>query len=54
MKRWNFVFLFLLVCSLGLPSINFVYAEPIAHLIESGEIIPATQDQTLDGGVIIN
>ena len=54
MKHWNFVFLFLLVCSLGLPSINFVYAEPIANLIESGETITATEDQTIDEGIIIN
>ncbi len=54
MKHWNFVFLFLLVCSLGLPSINFVYAEPITNLIESGEIITATQDQTMDDGLIIH
>ncbi len=54
MQNWNFIFLFLLVCSLGLPSINFVYAEPITNLIESGETIIATVDQTLDGGIIIN
>ena len=54
MKNWNSIFLILLVCSLGLPSIDFVYAEPIANLIESGEIITSVEDQTLDGGIIIN
>ena len=54
MKHWNFVLLFLLVCSLGLPSINFVYAEPITNLIEEGETITATEDQTLNNGIIIN
>ena len=54
MKSWNLAFLFLLVCSLGLPSINFVYAEPITDFIESGETINATEDQTVNGGMIIN
>ncbi len=54
MKNLHFVFMFLLVCSLALPSINFVYAEPIADLIELGETVNATEDQTLDNGIIIN
>jgi len=48
-------FLFLLVCTIFLPSINFVYAEPVPNVIEDGEIIHATTDgEVLDGGLIIN
>jgi len=37
-----------------MPSINFVYAEPIADLIERGETVNATEDQTLNAGIVIN
>ena len=55
MKKFNVGFLVILVCTIFLPSINFVYAEPVPNVITPGEIIHADTDgETLNGGLIIN
>ncbi len=52
MKNISFVFLALLVCTVFMPSINFVYAD-IPDRILSGQTIHADVDQVLEIGLVV-